>query len=283
MANIFTSLSTYHPKPPATPFEVYCLRGLTHLVEDRSEALAELLGLGTAAVAGEVQAAVGPGLYADTVFSAGGESLALLETAVEAPTAPERLDMLAKVDGFPGARVYVGLGEDAPDGWSTVSWATVADALAQAKDPVERQFAEFIRRDILGLGPATLHDATGSNRFFAMGSAVVRDRFGLTATYENGASPPIGGEFRYLGTMFAPDGADQKSCWIGLVNETVPLGGGYRLMMASRDTPISSRHDAPRDASDWNWNHWTDMGPVSGEITRHDMAAVLDRLQWREV
>ena len=276
MPNLFNSLSTYHPKPPATPFEVYCLRGLAHVVEAGSEAVAELLGL-EGDRSGSVQSLVDGDLYADAVF--GGRTL--VETAVESPTPPERLDRLATAKDFAGNRVYVGLGETAPSGWTSVTWSSVADALAATDNPLERQFAEFIRRDVLGAGPASLHDATGSNRFYAMGGAAVRARFSAGAVYENSASQPITGEFRYLGTTFAPGGGDTKNCWIGIVNETVPLGQGYRLMMASRDVPMSLQYNnAPRATTDWNWDHWTDMGPVEGEVTRDDLAEMLSRLEW---
>ena len=275
MANIFTSLSTYHPKPPATPFEVYCLRGLTHLAETGSGVVAKLLGLGQDTI-GTVQAEVAPSLYADAVFEAQTGERAILETAVEVPTSRERMKQLSTLDG---AHLYVGLGELVPRDWTAVSWETIADELAASADAVEHQFSEFIRRDILGAGPADLNDATGSNRLYAMGSAVVRARFGTDATYENSAAPPIDGEFRYLGTTFAPGGGS-KNCWLGIVNETVPLGGAYRLMMASKDSAISSRHQTPRATADWNWEFWTDMGPVEFEITREHMTELVGRLEW---
>ena len=61
------------------------------------------------------------------------------------------------------------------------------------------------------------------------------------------------------------------------MNETIPLGGAYRLMMASRDRPVSDRYEPPRATADWNWSYWTDLGPVQ-TVTRDMVDEALSRL-----
>jgi hypothetical protein len=48
--------------------------------------------------------------------------------------------------------VLVGLGGEPPPRWAPISWLDVAEALEDDPDPLAQQFAEFILRDVLGLG-----------------------------------------------------------------------------------------------------------------------------------
>ena len=74
-----------------------------------------------------------------------------------------------------GARLRVGFDGSGP---GTVTWNAIADVLADDRDDLAREFAEFVRRDVLGLEAVGLDDALHTNRLYALGGAALRERFG---------------------------------------------------------------------------------------------------------
>lgn len=286
-SNLFSRLSSYRPGSPATPFENYCTSGLAHLIASGNEALIALFGRASGAAGEgvervEVQPQLGDVGMADLLLTFESGRRALVEVQVE-PGADESL-----LRGF--VEVARGWEPDAalvmltlpttspPPGWQGLTWLQVVEAIEHDPDPVARQFAEFVLRDVLGLGPVPLDQAIASNRLYALGGAAVRRRFGTSARYVNSASRPIGGRYRYLGTTFSPDGGDM-TFWIGLVNETVPLGEHYHLMLASKTRPLARPSEQPRATGDWKWPYWTGLGRVVRPITAEDYDVLLERLR----
>ena len=96
----------------------------------------------------------------------------------------------------------------------------------------------------------------------------------------NSASRPLNGQYRYLGTTFALNGSDM-AFWIGVVNETVPLGEHYHLMLASKEKPLLFETDQPRATGDWKWPYWTGMGRVVRPITPSMYEGLLERTKRR--
>lgn len=285
--NLFTALSSYRPGSPATPFETYCTSGLAHLIESGNEAIRTLF----ATVAGvdspsiqrvEVQPRLGDVGIADLLLTFANGQRALVEVQVE-PGSEEALlpgfaDMAQSWEPK-SALILLGLPSTSPPpGWQGLSWLQVVEAIESDGNPVARQFAEFVLRDVLGLGPVPLDQAITTNRLYALGGAAVRRRFGNSARYVNSASRPIGGRYRYLGTTFSPDGGDM-TYWVGIVNETVPLGEHYHLMLASKTQPTAQPADQPRATGDWKWPYWTGLGRVVRPITAQDYDLLLERLR----
>lgn len=286
-SNLFTMLSAYRPNSPATPFENYCTTGLAYFLRNSHRMLAALLGAAGGAQGDplalvEVQPQIAEAGIADLVLTFEGGRRVLVEVQVEAGADERALSALEAVAGQWAERPgYVLLGLEpgtvhAP--WEAVTWLQVVEALEDDPDPMAQQFMEFVLRDILGLGEVPLDEALTTNRLYALGGAAVRRAFGPEARYQNSASRPVGGRYRYLGTTFAPDGKDMKF-WIGIVNETVPLSEHYHLMLASTDVPIEERAERPRATGDWtSWNHWTGAGRVVRPITADAYAGILRRL-----
>jgi hypothetical protein len=104
----------------------------------------------------------------------------------------------------------------------------------------------------------------------------VRRFYGEGVRYVNSASRPLHGHFRYLGTTFAPP-EGEMNYWIGLVNETIPLGEHYHLMLASKEKPLLFPAEQPRATGDWKWEHWTGMGRVVRPITPAMYEGLLER------
>jgi hypothetical protein len=153
----------------------------------------------------------------------------------------------------------------------------VVEALEDDPEPVAQQFAEFVLRDVLGLGAVPLDQAISTNRLYALGAAAVRRKFGERARYVNSASRPVGGRYRYLGTTFAIDD-DEMRYWIGIVNEEIPLSEHYHLMLASKDRPVGRPAEHPRATGDWKWEYWTGLGRVVRPISAESYDELLSRL-----
>jgi hypothetical protein len=178
----------------------------------------------------------------------------------------------------PPALVRIGLpGSPETPQWAAITWLDVVEALDDDPDPLTRQFVDFVLADILGLGPVDLEHALAGNGLYALGGAALRKRFGDRTRYENSASRPLHGKYRYLGTTFSLDGGAMEY-WLGLVNEGVPLSDHYHLMLASKDRPVLSPVEPPRVTGDWKWKHWTGVGRVVRPITPETLADLLDRL-----
>ena len=267
-------LSAYRPGASASPFEDYCTNGLAYLLATGREALGALFAEAAGARGAVTDVTVQPGPDAPladlaVTFADGRE--ALVEVEVAPADAVERPDA-----GREGARLTVGFGGG---GREALTWDAIADALADGPggDGLAREFAEFVRRDVLGLEAAGLDDALHTNRLYALGGAALRERFGPAARYENSSSPPIQGRYRYLGTTFAPDGGELRY-WIGLVNESLPLSEHYHLMLASKTAPLEEPAGQPRATGNWRWAYWTGTGRVVRPVGAGEYRALLARL-----
>ncbi len=278
-ANLFTMLSAHRPGAGSSPFEDYCANGLAYLLATGREPLvalfAEAAGAPGARVAdAAVHPATGGAAIADLALAFADGRRALVEIAVAPGEPPERPP--APRDGQGRTPAVVSVAPDA-GGAGAVGWREIADALAAAPDALGREFAEFVRRDVLGLEAVDLDDALHTNRLFALGGAALRERFGADARYENSASVPVGGRYRYLGTTFAPDGGE-ADCWIGIVNEALPLREHYHLMLGSRRAPLAEAAGQPRATGNWRWEHWTGLGRIVRPVGPRDYAALLARM-----
>ena len=285
--NLFTMLSAYRPGSAATPFENYCTTGLAYFLKRGHRMLAALIshaaGTGSEALAlVEVQPRLGDAGVADLLLTFEGGKRALIEVQVEAGADESLLpglETVARQWGEQPAFLMLGLrGEDVPAPWIPVTWFDVVEALEGDPDPVAVEYRDFVLQDILGTGDVPLDEALTTNRLYATGGAAVRRLFGPKSRYVNSASRPLGGQYRYLGTTFSPDGGEM-TYWIGLVNETVPLGEHYHLMLASKEKPVLFPVEQPRATGDWKWAHWTGMGRVVRPITPLQYEGLLERVK----
>lgn len=270
-ANLFTMLSAYQPGSFATPFENYCTSALAYLLNRGHHMLTMLLreraGFAHEDLADvEVQPRLDDAGLADLLLTFEGGRRIIVDVQVEA---------VADVSYMPGfeavgrrwaaepAFLVIGLAGGAVEHpWRLVRWLEVVEALDDDPDPLARNFRDFVLSDILGLGPVTLEDAIGSNRLYALGGAAVRRRFGDGVKYANAASRPMGGRYRYVGTMFSTTADGEMDHWLGIVNETVPLGEHYQLILASKSGRLEPPGPQPRALGDWKWIGWTGIGRV---------------------
>lgn len=285
-ANLFTMLSAYRPGSPATPFENYCTSGLAYFLRRGHRMLSALIGQ-AAGVTNEpiaiveVQPRVGDAGIADLLVTFEGGKRAIVEVQVEAGADERQLPMLEAQQTYfdPDSSLVLLTLTDGPgpEKWQRITWFQVIEALEDDPDPLAREYSEFVLRDILGLGSVPLDEAITTNRFYALGAAVLRRRFGDRLRYVNSASRPLDGRYRYLGVTFSIDDQGMQN-WLGLVNETVPLGDHYHLMLASKVTPIREPAEQPRATGDWKWPFWTGAGRVVRPITPEQCEQLLARL-----
>jgi hypothetical protein len=289
--NLFTMLSAYKQGSGATPFENYCTSGLAYFLKRGHRMLRALIahaaGTGSEELAlVEVQPRLAEAGVADLLLTYEGGKRVLVEVQVESGADESLLpglEAVAREWAQQPAFVMLGLrAGDVPAPWLPITWMDVLEALDDDPDPVSVEFKEFVLRDILGLGEVPLDEALSSNRLYALGGGAVRRFFGETGRYVNSASRPLNGQFRYLGTTFAPDGAGEMNYWMGLVNETVPLGEHYHLMLASKEKPLLFPVDQPRATGDWKWPHWTGMGRVVRPVTPAMYEGLLERTKRKE-
>jgi len=283
--NLFTMLSAYRQGSGATPFENYCTTALAYFLQRGHRMLGALIshaaGAGTEdLVLVEVQPRLAEAGVADLLLTYEGGKRVLIEVQVEAGADEAMLpgfESVARQWSEQPAFVMLGLrSEGVPAPWTPITWHDVVEALEGDPDPLAIEFKEFVLRDILGFGEVPLEQALSTNRLYALGAAAVRRFFGEGVRYVNSASRPLHGQFRYLGTTFAPDGGEMNY-WIGLVNETVPLGEHYHLMLASKEKPLLFPVDQPRATGDWKWAHWTGMGRVVRPVTPEMYEGLLER------
>jgi hypothetical protein len=285
--NLFTILSAYRPGSPATPFENYCTTGVAYFL-DRGHRMLTALFSQAAAVNGEplalveVQPTIASAGIGDLCLTFEGGRRALIEVDVEPGGGAGMMAALEQVtrDWDPApALVHLGLpGIETRPGWEPITWLDVAEALDGDPDNIAQQFGEFVLRDVLGLGAVPLEEAIATNRLYALGGAAIRRRFGDRARYVNSASRPLQGRYRYIGTTFSLDGGEMEY-WAGLVNETVPLGEHYHLMLARKTGSLKNPASQPRAAGDWKWEAWTGLGRVVRPIAPDAYAELLGRLQ----
>ncbi len=283
--NLFTMLSAYRQGSAATPFENYCTTGLAYFLKRGHRMLSALIaqaaGTGTEELAiVEVQPRLAEAGVADLLLTYEGGKRVLIEVQIESGSDESLLPGLEKVArewAEQPAFLMLGLrteGVSLP--WIPITWNDVLEALEDDPDPVAVEFTQFVLRDILGLGEVPLEEAVSTNRLYALGGAAVRNFYGPDVRYVNSASRPLHGQYRYLGTTFSPDGGDMNY-WFGIVNETVPLGEHYHLMLASKEKPLLFPVDQPRATGDWKWAHWTGMGRVVRPITPASYEGLLER------
>ncbi len=287
-SNLFTMLSAFQPGSPATPFENYCTSGLAYFLSQGHRMLTTLFA-NAAGIHGEplalveVQPRMAEAGVADLLLTFEGGRRALVEVQIEAGAdegALPALEAVAAEWAVAPACVMLGLRRDGlPSPWQPVTWSQVIEALEDDPDAMATQYAEFVQRDILGIGSVSLEQAIGTNRLYALGGAAVRRRFGEAARYINSASRPMGGRYRYLGTTFSVDGSEMEY-WIGLVNEALPLTEHYHLMLASKLRPLlTPPQPQPRATGDWKWEHWTGLGRVVRPITAEVYDELLARVE----
>jgi hypothetical protein len=283
--NLFTMLSAYRQGSAATPFENYCTTGLAYFLKRGHRMLSALIahaaGTGTEELAiVEVQPRLAEAGVADLLLTYEGGKRVLIEVQVESGSDESLLPGLEKVArewNEQPAFLMLGLRSDnVPAPWIPITWNDVLEALEDDPDPVAVEFTQFVLRDILGLGEVPLEEAVITNRLYALGGAAVRNFYGPEVRYVNSASRPLHGQYRYLGTTFSPDGGDMNY-WLGIVNETIPLGEHYHLMLASKEKPLLFPVDQPRATGDWKWAHWTGMGRVVRPITPASYEGLLER------
>jgi hypothetical protein len=285
--NLFSMLSAYRPGAPASPFENYCTSGLAYFLQRGHHMLAALFaqaaGIANEPLAlAEVQPRVGEAGYADLILTYEGGARVLVEVQVEAGADESHLpNFETAINQWAGDTklLLLGLREDyAPQPWTPVPWMRVVEALEDDPDPVAAQFVEFVLRDLLGLGDVSLDQALTTNRLYALGAHALRRRFGERVQYQNSASRPLQGRYRYLGTTFALDGGNWDY-WIGAVNEEVPLSEHFHLMLASKERRLSEPVPRPRATGDWkDWKHWTGAGRIVRPVGGETFDRLLDRL-----
>jgi hypothetical protein len=279
-------LSAYRPGSAATPFENYCTSGLAYFLRQEHRMLtalfAEAAGItGEPLALVELQPRLGDAGIADLLLTFEGGRRAVVEVQVE-PGADESFlkgfEEVGQAWAEQPAFLMLGLRtEGVPSPWRPVTWLQVVEALEDDPEPMARQYADFVLRDVLGLGPVPLEQALSTNRLYALGGAAVRRRFGAGVRYVNSASRPMSGRYRYLGTTFGFEGGEMEF-WIGLVNEALPLSEHYHLMLASKEMPVEEPREHPRATGDWKWNHWTGVGRVVRPLTAETYDELLSRL-----
>jgi hypothetical protein len=283
--NLFTMLSAFRQGSAATPFENYCTTGLAYFLKRGHRMLQALIshaaGAGTEElVLVEVQPRMADAGVADLLLTYEGGRRVLVEVQIESGADESLLpafEAVARQWSEKPAFLMLGLrAEGVLPPWAPVTWNEVLEALDGDPDPVAIEFSEFVLRDILGLGEVPLEEALSTNRLYALGGGAVRRFFGDGARYVNSASRPMHGQYRYLGTTFSPDGGDMNY-WIGFVNETIPLGEHYHLMLASKEKPLLFPAEQPRATGDWKWPHWTGMGRVVRPVTPAMYEGLLER------
>ncbi len=285
--NLFSMLSAYRPGAVASPFENYCTSGLAYFLQRGHRMLAALFshaaGLPNEDLAmAEVQPRVGDAGYADLVLTFEGGSRIVVEVQVESGADERHLPAFESeaLQWVGEARfLLLGLRDDqAPAPWIGLSWLQVVEALEDDPDSLVTEYVDFILRDVLGVDDVALDQAITTNRLSALGAAAIRKMFGDRAAYQNSASRPIGGKYRYLGTTFALDGGPMQY-WIGIVNEEIPLSEHYHLMLASKERTVLEPAVPPRATGDWKeWPHWTGLGRIVRPVTHADYDRLLARL-----
>ncbi len=280
-------LSAYRPGVPASPFENYCTTGLAYFLQRGHRMLSAMFahraGLPAEPLAlAEIQPRIGDVGYADLVLTYEGGGRILLEVQVEAGADERQLPaFVGAVNEWSGEVRFLLLGlrgDVAPTPWVGMSWLEVVEALEDDPDPLVKDYVDFVLKDVLGTGDVSLDQAITTNRLSALGAAAVRRRYGDRALYQNSASRPLAGKYRYLGTTFALDGG-QMEYWIGIVNESVPLSDHYHLMLATKEHPLKDPVAQPRATGDWKeWKYWTGLGRVVRPITIEGYEKLLDRL-----
>jgi len=287
--NLFTMLSAYRQGSAASPFENYCTTALAYFLKRGHRMLNALISHAAGAgaeelVLVEVQPRLADAGVADLLLTYEGGKRVLIEVQVESGSDESLLpglEAVARQWSESPAFVMLGLRQEGvPAPWVPITWEEVLEALDGDPDPVAHEFNDFVLRDILGHGEVGLDEALSTNRLYALGGAAVRLFRGENARYINSASRPLNGQYRYLGTTFSLDG-DDMTYWIGVVNETVPLGEHYHLMLASKEKPLLFETDQPRATGDWKWPYWTGMGRVVRPITPAMYEGLLERTRRR--
>lgn len=280
-------LSSYRPGTTTTPFTAYCTQGLAYLLRRGHPGVEALMaaraGITGAAISGvDVQAPVAGGGFADLLirFDTGKQvrTEVQVELAGGSPAASSSAAAPGGEAGGPTLRLALAADIAAGEG-PQVSWEEVVEALSADSDALTAEFAEFLKRDVLGTGSGdvSLDDAITTNRLYALSAAVLRDRFGGRVHYQSSASPPLRGRYRYIGTTFALDGGGMDF-WVGLINEGVPLSEHYHLMLASKHRPVQEPVEHPRATGNWKWGHWTGLGRVVRPLGPEGFGQLLSRL-----
>ena len=168
-------------------------------------------------------------------------------------------------------------GDTPPSNWVSVTWEQIGETLGTSSEKLALEFGNFIQTDILGHGSVTVQQALKTNKLYALGGAVIREKYGVNTEYLNSASQAIQGEFRYLGTTFSGNTPDLQF-WIGIVNQTLPLSSHYQLILASKNTEVQNPVDKPRVTDNWGWKGWTGLGEITTSLEHSHYKDLLERL-----
>jgi len=279
--NIFEALSSFQAGLGTDPFENYCVSALAYLLETKEAQLTELL-TSAAGCFGTVQAthcqATVDEQIVNLMVELNNNKRLLIKINTQTNNNIEERTKLQTITTDNGVLLWISLrGDTPPNNWVSVTWEQIGEALEKSSEKISLEFANFIKTDILGHGSVTIQQALKTNKLYALGGAVVREKYGVGTKYLNSASQAIHGEFRYLGTTFSGNTPDLQF-WIGIVNQTLPLSSYYQLMLASKNSGVQNPVDKPRVTDNWSWKGWTGLGEITTSLDHSHYEDLLERL-----
>jgi len=279
--NIFEALSSFQAGLGTDPFENYCVSALAYLLETKQSQLTELL-TSVAECFGTVKETHCQVLVDDQIISLLVESTNNKRLFIKINTQTnnniEERTKLQTLKADNAVLLWISFkGDTPPSNWVSVTWEQIGETLGTSSEKIALEFGNFIQTDILGHGSVTVQQALKTNKLYALGGAVIREKYGVNTEYLNSASQAIQGEFRYLGTTFSGNTPDLQF-WIGIVNQTLPLSSHYQLILASKNTEVQNPVDKPRVTDNWNWKGWTGLGEITTSLEHSHYKDLLERL-----
>ena len=279
--NIFEALSSFQAGLGTDPFENYCVSALAYLLETKQSQLTELL-TSVAECFGTVKETHCQVLVDDQIVSLLVESTNNKRLFIKINTQTnnniEERTKLQTLKADNAVLLWISFkGDTPPSNWVSVTWEQIGETLGTSSEKLALEFGNFIQTDILGHGSVTVQQALKTNKLYALGGAVIREKYGVNTEYLNSASQAIQGEFRYLGTTFSGNTPDLQF-WIGIVNQTLPLSSHYQLILASKNTEVQNPVDKPRVTDNWGWKGWTGLGEITTSLEHSHYKDLLERL-----
>ena len=279
--NIFEALSSFQAGIGTDPFENYCVSALAYLLETKQPQLTELL-TSVAECFGTVKETHCQVLVDDQIISLLVEltnnKRLFIKINTQTNNNIEERTKLQTLKADNAVLLWISFkGDTPPSNWVSVTWEQIRETLGTSSEKLALEFGNFIQTDILGHGSVTVQQALKTNKLYALGGAVIREKYGVNTEYLNSASQPIQGEFRYLGTTFSGNTPDLQF-WIGIVNQTLPLSSHYQLILASKNTEVQNPVDKPRVTDNWDWKGWTGLGEITTSLEHSHYKDLLERL-----
>ena len=279
--NIFEALSSFQAGLGTDPFENYCVSALAYLLETKQPQLTELL---TSEAEGfsTIEATHSQAIVDDQIVSLLVELANNKRLFIKINTQPnnnlEERKKLQTIKADNAVLLWISFkGDTPPSNWVSVTWEQIVETLGKSSEKLALEFRNFVQTDILGHGSVTVQQALKTNKLYALGGAVIREKYGVSTEYLNSASQAIQGEFRYLGTTFSGNTPDLQF-WIGIVNQTLPLSSRYQLILASKNSEVQNPVDKPRVTDNWNWKGWTGLGEITNSLEHSHYKDLLERL-----